>query len=97
MPTMIAKTLQPALLALLESAVAAQPSGLQADSLVDAYRQAKRRAMVRTLCENATTPAAWLIAERLAVSWGMSCAALGTPKPVDPDGERRRVGVVQRG
>ena len=70
----------------------AQPSGisLQADPLIDEYRQAKRRAMALTLCEYATTPAAWLIANRLAQSWGLSCTALGTPKPADPDGERRR-------
>ena len=72
-------------------------NSLQADPLIDEYRQAKRRAMALTLCEYATTPAAWLIANRLAQSWGLSCTALGTPKPADPDEERRRVGVVQRG
>lgn len=89
-----ATKLQPALLALEDSTKVespAQPSGnsLQADPLIDEYRQAKRRAMALTLCEYATTPAAWLIANRLAQSWGFSCTALGTPKPADPDEERR--------
>lgn len=97
-----ATKLQPALLALEDSPKGespAQPSGnsLQADPLIDEAQQAKRRSMARTLCEYATTPAAWLIADRLAVSWGFSCSALGVSKPADPDGERRRVGVVQRG
>ena len=76
----------------------AQPSGngLGSDPLIDEYRQAKRRAMARTLCEYATTPAAWLIADRLAVSWGFSCAALGVSKPVDVEGERRRAAQLLR-
>ena len=65
-------------------------NSLQADPLIDEYRQAKRRAMALTLCEYATTPAAWAIAERLAVSWGLSCSALGVPAPHDPAGVRRR-------
>lgn len=70
---------------------------LQADPLIDEAKQDRRRAMARILCEYAATPAAWLIADRLAQSWGLSCAALGCPCPPDPDGERRRMGVVQRG
>lgn len=92
------RLLQPALLALEDSPNGESPAGgLGSDPLEDEYRQERRRAMARTLCEYATTPAAWLIADRLAQSWGFSCTALGTPKPADPDGERRRVGVMQRG
>ena len=72
-------------------------NSLQADPLEDEPRQQRRRHMALIVCRGASTPAAWLIANRLAQSWGLSCTALGTPKPADPDEERRRVGVVQRG
>ena len=72
-------------------------NSLQADPLEDEPRQRRRRHMALIVCRGASTPAAWAIADRLAQSWGLSCTALGTPKPADPDEERRRVGVVQRG
>ena len=65
-------------------------NSLATDGLEDEPRQQRRRHMALIVCRGASTPAAWLIANRLAQSWGLSCTALGTPKPADPDGERRR-------
>lgn len=71
--------------------------GLATDPLIDEEGESRRRHMATIVCANAQTPAAWLIADRLAQSWGFSCAALGAPSPADPEGERRRKGIVQRG
>lgn len=80
--------------AIVEKPTANSPAlasgGLVSDPLIDEEGQARRRALAAIVCVNAQTPAAWLIADRLAQSWGFSCAALGAPKPVDPEGERRR-------
>lgn len=82
--------LQPALLALEDSSMVESPvGGLGSDPLEDEDRQARRRRMAITLCQNGQNVASWDIANRLAVCWGFSCAALGVPRPVDPEGERR--------
>ena len=70
-------------------------NSLATDGLEDEPRQQRRRHMALIVCRGASTPAAWLIANRLAQSWGFSCSALGVPAPHDPDGARRRV-VVKR-
>ena len=90
--------LQPALLALQDDTPNGESlaGGLGSDPLEDEPRQRRRRHMALIVCRGASTPAAWAIADRLAVSWGLSCSALGVPAPPDPDGERRRVGVVKR-
>lgn len=60
------------------------------DGAADVRQQARRRTLATVLCCGAATPAAWEIADRLAVAWGFSCAALGVAKPSAPEGERRR-------
>jgi len=70
----------------------AQPRGnsLQADPLEDEYRQARRRAMARTLCQNGVNGASWELANKLAQSWGMSCSMFGIDRPADDEGDFRR-------
>ena len=91
------RLLQPALLALEDSPNGECPAGgLASDPLIDEAQQERRRHMAVIVCRGASTAAAWLIADRLAQSWGFSCAALGTPKPADPDGERRQAAKLLR-
>lgn len=90
--------LQPALLALEDSTKVESPAGgLGSDPLHDEAQQERRRTMATVLCQYAATPCAWELADKLARSWGFSCSALGVVRPADPEGERRRKGVVQRG
>ena len=91
------KPLQPSLLASVEEGPAPSPGGgLASDPLVDEAQQQRRRHMALILCRNGVNAASWELANRLAVSWGFSCSALGVDRPADPDGERRRV-VVRHG
>lgn len=99
-----ATKLQPALFPQLENSTKVEspaqptPNTLVADPLIDEYRQAKRRAMARTVCQYAATPCSWELADKLARSLGFSCAELGVAKPADPEGDRRRrQGVCHRG
>lgn len=94
---MVTKILQPALLASVEEGPQPTNNGLGSDPLVDELQLQRRRTMATVLCQYAATPAAWELADKLARSWGFSCAALGVSRPADPEGERRRKGVVQRG
>jgi len=60
-----------------------------------ALSEEKRRAMARTVCEAAATVAAYLIAQRLAGSWGCDCAEWRKP-PAESDTERLARSRVKR-
>lgn len=56
----------------------------------------KRRDMARIACEGALTMAAYLIAQRLAGSWGCDCAEWRKP-PAESDSEKLARSRVKRG